>query len=92
MSLEHLLETQLALPGRILSALTERHRAFLLGFNEGEPDWSLLPFPDAKNLPAVRWKRINLEKMSDDKRGEAMRKLLGVLRDNPYRAANETVR
>lgn len=83
-SLENLLETQLALPGRILSALTERHRGFLVGFSEGEPDWNLLPFPDAKNLPAVRWKQINLDRMSRDKRGEAVRKLVRVLRENPY--------
>lgn len=83
-SLENLLETQLALPGRILSALTERHRTFLVGFNEGEPDWNLIPFPDARNLPAIRWKRINLDRMSRGKRGEAARKLVRVLRDNPY--------
>ena len=83
-SLENLLETQLALPKRILNALTERHRAFLVGFNEGEPDWNLLPFPDAKNLPAVRWKQINLDRMNRDKRAEAIRKLVRVLRDNPY--------
>ena len=75
-SLENLLETQLLLPGKILSALTERHRTFLVGFNRGAPDWNLLPFPDAKNLPAVRWKQINLDKMSSDKRGEVIRKLV----------------
>lgn len=83
-SLENLLETQLALPGRILNALTERHRAFLVGFNEGEPDWNLLPFPDARNLPAILWERINLDRMNRGKRGEAVRKLVRVLRDNPY--------
>ena len=83
-SLEKLLETQLLLPGKILSALTERHRTFLVGFNRGAPDWNLLPFPAAKNLPAVRWKQINLDKMSSDKRGEVIRKLVQVLKDNPH--------
>ena len=83
-SLETLLETQLLLPGKILSALAERHRTFLVGFNRGEPDWNLLPFPDAKNLPAVRWKQINLDKMSSDKRGEVIGKLVQVLKDNPH--------
>ena len=82
-SLETLLETQLFLPGKILSTLTERHKTFLVGFNKREPDWNLLPFPDAKNLPAVRWKQINLDKMSSDKRGEVIRKLVQVLKDNP---------
>jgi len=24
--------------------LTQKHKAFLLGFKKGDPDWSLLPF------------------------------------------------
>ena len=83
-SLETLLETQLLLPGKILSALTERHKTFLVGFNRGEPDWNLLPFPDVRNLPAVRWKQINLDKMSSDKRDEVIGKLVQVLKDNPH--------
>ena len=89
-SLENLRETQLLLPGKILSALTERHRTFLVDFNKGEPVWNLLPFPDAKNLPAVRWKQLNLDKMSSDKRGEVIQKLVQVLKDNPYQAAGKT--
>ncbi len=82
-TLEDLLETQLLLPGKILSALTERHRTFLLSFNKGEPDWGLLPFPDAQNLPAVLWKQINLDKMSTDKHDEVIEKLTDVFKEVP---------
>ena len=89
-ALENLLEMQLLLPGKILSALTERHRTFLVDFNKGDPAWNLLPFSDAKNLPAVRWKQINLDKMSSGKRGEIIGKLIQVLKNNPYQAAGRT--
>ena len=88
-SLEDLLETQRLFPAKILSSLTERHRNFLVGFSKGEPDWSLLPFTDVKNLPAVRWKQINLDKMDSAKREETTRSLLRVLEDNPYRTTGE---
>ena len=78
-NVERLSEMQNSLPGKILDALTERHRTFLTGFNRGEPDWSLLSFPGAKNLPAVRWKQINLDRMDKNKRREATFKLEQVL-------------
>ena len=83
-SIERLCEMQTLLPGKILDALTERHRTFLTGFNRGEPDWNLLPFPGAKNLPAVRWKQVNLNRMDAGKRKEATQKLEQVFKDNPY--------
>lgn len=85
-SLENLHKTQLLLPKKILAALTERHRTFLLGFNEGKPDWNLLPFSSAKDLPAVHWKLINLDKMGCDKREKITRDLVKLFKNNPYKA------
>jgi uncharacterized protein (DUF924 family) len=28
-----------------------------------EPDWTLMPFDHLKDLPAIRWKLLNLEKL-----------------------------
>ncbi len=81
-SIERLCEMQISLPGKILNALTERHRTFLIGFNEGEPDWNLLSFPNARILPAVRWKQTNLDKMDPEKRSETTRKLEQVFKDD----------
>ncbi len=81
--LDLLLETQTALPRQILAALEDRHRQFLLGFKRGNPDWSLLPYGDAQNLPAVRWKQINLDKMDNAKRQQAIEKLQQLFDANP---------
>jgi len=55
--------------------LTQKHKAFLLGFKKGDPDWSLLPFENINQLPSVKWKMLNLEKMDRVKRAKAFEKL-----------------
>lgn len=37
--------------------------AFLLSLHDAEPDFGLIGLPEAANLPAVRWKLVNLEKL-----------------------------
>lgn len=37
--------------------------AFLLSLHDAEPDFGLIGLPQAANLPAVRWKLVNLEKL-----------------------------
>ena len=44
------------------------HRRFLLSFKRGEPDWSLLRIPGVSELPAVRWRQQNLDKLTRDER------------------------
>jgi hypothetical protein len=48
---------RLELPHR----LTAMHRQFLSGLVRAEPDWSLMQYPHAAELPALRWKLANLE-------------------------------
>ena len=55
--------------------LTQKHKAFLLGCKTGNTDWSLLPFENIDQLPSVKWKILNLEKMDKVKRAEAFEKL-----------------
>jgi len=55
--------------------LTAEHKAFLLRFKKGDPDWGLLPFENIYQLPSVKWKMLNLEKMDKAKRLEAFEKL-----------------
>lgn len=54
-------ETQAALPGLLRSSLSLSERQFLLSIKRGEPDWSLLPIPHLSELPALRWKLVNIE-------------------------------
>lgn len=62
--------------------LTDDEKQFLLSFKSREPDWSLLGIEhvDAiKELPAIRWKLLNLGRMSDEKHRQAVEKLRDVL-------------
>ena len=56
-----LVEVRRRLAADILGGLSSSDRKFLAGFFAGEPDWSLLPYPVAQLLPALRWKLRNLE-------------------------------
>lgn len=39
---------------------------FLLSLHDGEPDFNLIGLPQAANLPAIRWKLLNLAKLKSD--------------------------
>jgi predicted nucleotidyltransferase component of viral defense system len=43
--------------------LTEENKKFLLSFEQGEPDWNLFPIDVLKDLPAIKWKLINIKKL-----------------------------
>ncbi len=61
--LQHLVDTRQRIRQELPKALTDRHRRFLLSFVRAEPDWTLMPFGHLKELPAIRWKLLNLEKL-----------------------------
>lgn len=42
--------------------LSRSQRDFLVGLAKAQPDWNLLSCPHASDLPALRWKLLNLEK------------------------------
>lgn len=44
-------------------ALSKAHRSFLLSLVRAEPEWDLMPFPHLREMPAIRWKMHNLEKL-----------------------------
>ncbi len=79
--LEALIEARSKLIKIIQNKLTQRHKEFLLGFKRGEPNWELLPFDDVKNLPSIKWKMVNLDKMDKKKRDEAVEKLKTLFYD-----------
>jgi hypothetical protein len=62
-AVETLHDVQAKLHRDVPRALTEQHRAFLLSFVRLEPDWSLMPYAHLKDMPAIRWKLQNLEKL-----------------------------
>lgn len=46
----------------VVNFLKHEDREFLISFTEGEPNWSLFPLPNLQDMPAVRWKLMNLQK------------------------------
>ena len=62
-SLDALLAAQARLIADLPRELTERQRSFLLSLVRAEPDWTLSPFPDLQELPALKWKLLNLAKL-----------------------------
>jgi len=47
----------------IRQRLTGDIAAFLLSLHDAEPDFALIGLPKAAQLPAIRWKLRNLEKL-----------------------------
>lgn len=76
---DELIAAREALISDIVGWMPDAHRRFLVSFEQGEPDWNLLGIPSAADLPAVRWRQQNLDKLSDDKRTALVARLRTVL-------------
>ena len=77
--LEELVAVRKRLVELIHQGLTDSEKGFLLSFKNREPDWTLLELDTVSELPAIKWKQINLAKMPDDKHKLALDKLKEVL-------------
>ncbi|MFM8716195.1 MAG: hypothetical protein ACKOF3_05335 [Spartobacteria bacterium] len=62
-SLAELQEARSKLRTALLANLQDRHKKFLLGLVRLKPDWNLMPFPHLRDLPDLKWKILNLEKL-----------------------------
>jgi len=78
-ALEELIAAREALVAEVVGNMPEAHRRFLVGFKRGAPDWTLLGVPGAAELPAVRWKRQNLDRLSADARARLVREVEELL-------------
>lgn len=78
-TVEELEEVRERLIQTIHSGLSEEEKQFLVSFKARKPDWPLLGLDGVKDLPAVKWKMINLGKMSADKHTKALKTLEEVL-------------
>lgn len=79
-SLETLIQARLDLINKIHEELTNDDKDFLLSVKSGLPKWELFAYPEAQNLPAIKWKLHNLSKMSKEKRKLATIKLENILK------------
>ena len=78
-ALDELLTAREGLIESIASRMPKTHREFLLSFKRGEPDWDLLGIPGAADLPAVKWKQVNLDRLSAEARQRLVSQLAAVL-------------
>ncbi|WP_299196166.1 nucleotidyl transferase AbiEii/AbiGii toxin family protein [uncultured Amphritea sp.] len=77
--LEELLEIRELLVTLIHQGLTANEKNYLLSFKNRQPDWHLLELDGVSELPAIKWKQINLSRMADDKHKAAYQKLESIL-------------
>ncbi len=54
----------------ILTKLDDKAMRFLLSLHDGEADFEAIGLPQAAELPAVRWKLLNLEKLKTQNPGK----------------------
>lgn len=78
-ALDDLIAAREALIAAVVSQMPKAHRQFLISFERGEPDWTLLGIPEAADLPAVKWRQQNLDSLSSDKRAALVKRLEEVL-------------
>ncbi|KQV25411.1 hypothetical protein ASC97_25785 [Rhizobium sp. Root1203] len=65
----------------LLARLDGNAMRFLLSLHDGEPDFEAIGLPKAADLPAVRWKVLNLEKLkaqNPEKHAEQRREIEGL--------------
>lgn len=76
---EELESARLTLISTILNNLTTVDKNFLISINNGKPEWELINLAHVQDLPGVKWKLINIQKMDASKRNidtlELQRKL-----------------
>jgi predicted nucleotidyltransferase component of viral defense system len=78
-SLDELLTARDSLIDIVVGQMPQEHRRFLASFERGEPAWQLLAVPGAPDLPAIRWRQQNLDKMASAARAQLVSQLEGVL-------------
>ncbi|PKR50458.1 nucleotidyl transferase AbiEii/AbiGii toxin family protein [Thalassospira marina] len=67
-TIEELIKTQHEMIEALIGSMPDHHREFLIGFERGEPEWSLLKIDRLADLPAIRWRQRNLDKLKPEQR------------------------
>ncbi|MFC1643658.1 nucleotidyl transferase AbiEii/AbiGii toxin family protein [Chlamydiota bacterium] len=72
-------QTRVTLIKLIKEKLTTKERHFIVSVKELNPQWDLLGIKNVKELPAVKWKLLNLRSMGKSKHQSAVKKLKDYL-------------
>ena len=76
---EDLEKTREELVSMIARELTTQEKQFIVSVKEGMPQWELIDIKGVENLPAVKWKLLNISRMNPSKHKKAVRKLRDYL-------------
>lgn len=79
-SMDELLGTRETMVEILRQHLDDSARRFLMTFHELQPDWDALGLPAVQDLPAIRWKIRNLERLCDEQ-PDRYRKMLSDLNE-----------
>lgn len=80
-SLDDLKAAREQMTADLFGRLDDNAMRFLLSLHDGKPDFEAIGLPQAADLPAVRWKIINLEKLkaqNPEKHAEQRREIEGL--------------
>ena len=77
-TLDELNHAREELVSQLLSGLTESEKQFIISVKSKNPQWDLIDVKHVKDLPAVKWKLLNLEKMDKNSHKEALTKLIKI--------------
>jgi len=80
-TLDTLLNARENLISDVAGNMPNKHKEFLRSFYSRKPDWKLLGIDGVENLPAVRWRELNLDKSGEGTCEELLRKLEKVISD-----------
>lgn len=73
-------KTREELVSMIAGDLTIPEKQFIVSVKEGLPQWDLIGIEGVENLPAVKWKLLNIGRMSPSKHKKAVQKLRDYLK------------
>jgi hypothetical protein len=78
-TLEELNAARETFVAQVVGKMPDAHRKFLVSFVRGTPDWASIGLPEAANLPAVKFRELNLAKLTSEKRTAEVAALEKVL-------------
>jgi predicted nucleotidyltransferase component of viral defense system len=81
-TLKDLINARAVLIKKVKVLLNENEKKFLISFKKKEPQWKLLGLDGIEDLPAVKWKLKNLEKLNNKKHDIFVKKLEDFLNIN----------
>ena len=76
--LKDLVATREELIEIVVGQMPQEHREFLIGVERGDVRWQLADLQNVAELPAIRWKLSNLDRVRQDRREDFAANLAAI--------------